>query len=332
MLAYIYTPNGVSIALNGRHHSIAKDDVRYLALVEAIENKFEEFELEALLAPPVEILAAAIMRDGFANTVTVDYDAVYYNGEAIHNTLTIRILQHLREGIAVTSLVRFLEKLMQNPSYRAVQDLYTFLEVGKIPLTPDGDFLVYKAVRSNWKDIHSGTFDNSIGQIVEVPRNKVDEDSNRTCSYGLHVCSFEYLPHFSHANGHVIVCKVNPADVVAIPADYNNTKMRVSRYEVVGEVDGYYGERRNILSESLVNTNWYPETAVPVPVPVVWTVVCHEESDNWDGFNDEPIIEQEFDSEEEAQEFAREIFAKEIPFVIIKRSDSFDEQTLRWQS
>ena len=44
------------------------------------------------------------------------------------------------------------------------------------------------------------------------------------------------------------------------------------------------------------------------------------------------LLEQEFDSEEEAQEFAREIFAKEIPFVIIKRSDSFDKQTLRWQS
>ena len=60
MLAYIYTPNGVSIALNGRHHSIAKDDVRYLALVEAIENQYEEFELEALLAPPVAASATPL--------------------------------------------------------------------------------------------------------------------------------------------------------------------------------------------------------------------------------------------------------------------------------
>jgi hypothetical protein len=76
-----------------------------------------------------------------------------------------------------------------------------------------------------------------------VPRNCVDEDPDRTCSHGLHVCSFDYLPHFSHANGHVVVCKVNPADVVAIPRDYNNTKMRVCRYEVVGEYEGYYSER-----------------------------------------------------------------------------------------
>jgi len=30
-----------------------------------------------------------------------------------------------------------------------------------------------------------------------------------------------------------VLVKVNPKDVVSVPVDYNNTKMRVCRYEVI---------------------------------------------------------------------------------------------------
>jgi hypothetical protein len=69
-----------------------------------------------------------------------------------------------------------------------------------------------------------------------MPRNGVDEDKERTCSYGLHFCSIKYLPHFSDSDGgKTMIVKINPKDVVAIPADYNNTKGRTCRYEVVAE-------------------------------------------------------------------------------------------------
>ena len=51
-------------------------------------------------------------------------------------------------------------------------------------------------VRSDYKDVHSGTFDNSVGQVLEMPRNQVDEDKDRTCSAGLHFCSYDYLKFF----------------------------------------------------------------------------------------------------------------------------------------
>ena len=34
----------------------------------------------------------------------------------------------------------------------------------------------------------------------------------------------------------MVILKINPRDVVSIPTDYNNTKGRTCRYEVVGEV------------------------------------------------------------------------------------------------
>jgi len=163
-----------------------------------------------------------------------DSEIVRYRGEEVHGSLTDRILSMMREGFEVDPLLNFLENLMDNPSKRAVDELYSFLEYGKMPITPDGHFLAYKRVRDDYKSVHDGKTDNSIGTIVEMPRNKVDEDSSRTCSDGLHFCSHEYLKSFSGEK--VVVLKINPRDVVAIPRDYNDTKGRACRYEVVGEL------------------------------------------------------------------------------------------------
>jgi hypothetical protein len=110
-----------------------------------------------------------------------------------------------------------------------------FLEVNDMPITPDGHFLTYKAVTSDYKDFHTGKFDNSIGAKPEMPRHEVDDNRAITCSRGLHAANKDYASSFG-GTGHLMVCKVNPKDVVSIPNDYNNAKMRVSKYEVIDEV------------------------------------------------------------------------------------------------
>jgi hypothetical protein len=161
---------------------------------------------------------------------------ITYKGEAVHNTLTKRVISFMQQDLPFKPLLTFLYNLMENPSYRAVNELYDFLDVGELPITEDGHFLAFKNVKSDYKDIHSGTFDNSVGKVCEMPRHKVDEDKDRTCSSGLHFCSIAYLPSFRDSNGgKTMILKINPKDVVAIPADYNNTKGRCSRYEVIGE-------------------------------------------------------------------------------------------------
>jgi hypothetical protein len=42
------------------------------------------------------------------------------------------------------------------------------------------------------------------------------------------------LRHFGGAR--TVIVKINPADVVSIPTDYDNSKGRACRYEVIGEV------------------------------------------------------------------------------------------------
>jgi len=77
--------------------------------------------------------------------------------------------------------------------------------------------------------------DNSVGNVLEMPRNEVDADKDRTCSTGLHFCSYDYLKSFHGER--VVVLKINPKDVVSIPSDYNNSKGRTCRYEVVDEIE-----------------------------------------------------------------------------------------------
>ena len=68
-----------------------------------------------------------------------------------------------------------------------------------------------------------------------MPRRLVDDDSNTTCSTGLHVANYDYVKGFGSNTSRIMVIKIHPRDFVAIPVDYNNVKARVCRYEVIEE-------------------------------------------------------------------------------------------------
>jgi len=159
---------------------------------------------------------------------------LFWKGKEFHNALSTRMIGMLQEGLPVEPLVLFMENLMSNPSKRSVTELYGFLEKNNLPITSDGHFLAYKKVRKDFKDCNTGTMDNSVGQVVSMERNEVDDDQNRTCSTGLHFCSQNYLNHFGGER--TVIVKINPRDVVSIPTDYDNSKGRASRYEVIGEL------------------------------------------------------------------------------------------------
>lgn len=249
---HILTSGGIHMVINGKPVTVAKSDKYFAEVVEALKRKATSEEILDILESEKRKMEQAVE---VAPGIEMKGGQLYYNGEAIPGVLGERMLQMVEEGFDLTPMVAFMTNLLENPAKRVVDHLYAFLDHGKNPITEDGCFLAYKAVREDFKDIHSGAFDNSVGQVLSMPRNRVDEDPNNTCSYGFHVCSFDYLPHFANANGHVMVCKVNPADVVAIPCDYNNTKMRVCKYEVISEYEEYYGKKEDKLSNtSVANT------------------------------------------------------------------------------
>ena len=229
MLPHIYKDNGtISVGMpDGSMKQIDTEHRNYDEIVAAIKAGEDNNVINLInVAQQIE---RAIRASADTDNVKIADGEVLFQGEPIHNSLTTRIITMADEGFDIGHMVRFLENLMMNPSFRAVNELYNFLEAGAIPITENGTFLSYKKIRENWTDVYTGNFDNSIGAEPEMPRNHVNEDSSETCSSGLHVCSYDYLPSFGTSPGNrVVICEVHPRDVVSIPDDYNNTKMRPS--------------------------------------------------------------------------------------------------------
>ena len=246
MYPYLITGNAVVVVINNKQHTLSKGNIGFDALIDAIkEGRWADVQS---LATPVT--AVRKFSNGLVDVVD---GQVTYDGEAIHSVLAQKIADMFEQGFDIRPLTNFMKNLFSNPSKRAVDELYGFLESGNMPITADGHFLAYKKVRDDYKDVYSGTFDNSVGQVVSMIRNKVDENKDNTCSSGLHFCSFEYLKSFGGSR--IMILKINPADVVSIPSDYFQQKGRTCRYEVIGEVP-VDEDRDNILSKQAVDTRW----------------------------------------------------------------------------
>jgi hypothetical protein len=169
---------------------------------------------------------------------TVDNDVVIA-GKVASKGLS-KLYQESANVVDSEAMRKFMVNASQNPNPNSQSSLSEFLTKNGVCLTDRGTMLLYKRVKPNYTDCHSGTFDNSPGKLVWVDRSKVDPDSARACSYGLHVCSHQYLGNFngghsqysSSANPTVVV-EVDPRDVVSVPNDCGSSKIRVCRYRVL---------------------------------------------------------------------------------------------------
>ncbi len=246
--ASVVTPDSlVFTAPDGKTHSVVSSHAAFgevKSLIKQIQalraNDPDGEDVVLLIEKLVDLVTPVkLLTKHGQGEVEVRDGVVFYRGETLHSTLTKRILWGLSEGFDMNPSLSFLSNLMENPSKRAVDELYSFIEKHRMGITEDGHILAYKRVRGDFRDIYSGKFDNSPGKIVEEPRNRVDDDPTRTCSNGLHFCSQSYLPHYGAAPGNrIVVVKVNPRDVVSVPVDYDAAKVRCCRYEVLSEYQG----------------------------------------------------------------------------------------------
>jgi hypothetical protein len=253
-IPFVFSKDTVTFFVNGVPYSVDKSFPSYpevLAELREHQTNPAHADTERLIAltRPVVAVQAAVDRAESRSTTAADYlprgvvsvtsSEIRYNGEPVHGVLVDRILGLLAEGFDIMPMVRFLENLYQNPADFARDELYLWLETSNLPITEDGHFLAYKNVNGDFTSIHDGRTKNDPGTVVSMPRQDVDPVRDRTCSRGLHFCSKSYLPHFSSGrNNKVILLKINPADVVSIPSDYNNAKGRAWKYlvlSVVGE-------------------------------------------------------------------------------------------------
>src|SRR5579871_1338995 len=160
---WFITDQNVTVNYGGQTHIVKRTDVLANDLIRAIkENRTKDI-------PNLVSVAQAMANKSKGNVVVKDGDLLV-RGVKVPAELARKIQKFIDEGLPYQPLVKFAENLQSNPSFRAVNELFQFLENNDHPFTENGNFIAYKRVKSDFMDIHSGTFDNHPGQVPSVPR------------------------------------------------------------------------------------------------------------------------------------------------------------------
>ncbi|AUR97868.1 RIIB protein [Vibrio phage 1.244.A._10N.261.54.C3] len=232
-------PDQIMIVIDGEPKSIPKDHDNFNRLAKAIKDK------DWATAKSLVDVAKAI-NEYSRGLLKIQDGVVEFDGEKIlHQGFTQRMLAMLQSGdnSNVDRLANFLDKVMDNPSNNIVNRIFDFMKFADVEIAEDGDIIAYKGVKGNYKDGHSGKISNTPGSVVTMRRNRVNEKQEQTCSYGLHVCALSYLPQMSCFGGSgnkIVRVKLSPTDIVSIPTDYKDAKIRCCRYEVLEDVTSEY--------------------------------------------------------------------------------------------
>jgi hypothetical protein len=222
----------INIVIDGKNYNIQASHPKFSdAITSIVNNDYDEFM--NIVDPASKLSKLYASYEG----IEVKDGSLYVFEEQVHGVIAERILGLLNIGLDCTNVFKFILKLNLNPSKRAVDELYTFLEHKNLPLTDTGNFLAYKAVRNNFTDKHTGKFLNTVDSVLEMPRNKVDDNKEVGCSYGFHAGTVEYALGFACGDDKLVLVEINPADVVSIPTDCNFQKLRTCKYKVVGEYE-----------------------------------------------------------------------------------------------
>lgn len=243
MYPYQIQGNRITIVVANKPYTLAEGQAGYAELREAIKTRSWD-QIPSLVSPKEIIIS---YTNG--SNIKIIEGELWFKNMVLGNGISRRILSMFEEGFDIEPMSTFLENVMLNPSEESRSELFEFLDNNDLPITPDGHFLAYKKVKDDYKDVHSGTIFNRIGDNPKMDRSSVDADRRNECSYGLHFCSYAYLQNFGGKR--IMILKINPKDVVSIPNDYNRAKGRCSEYLVVGEVPAEKA-RNDILSSSTV--------------------------------------------------------------------------------
>jgi hypothetical protein len=228
---------------NGSEILTARNDhPQWEQLVDAYKDGNETY-LKKLLS------MKSVVEDYSVGALSINSTGVTYHGKPLNTVDADRVLAFLREGLPYKPIANYINRKMANPSARAIQEMYSFLEHKGMPLTNDGTFIAYKGVENDFWSVtgntitvvKQGTVDsggrilNTIGSIIEVERSSVNDDFRQGCSFGLHAGSLNYARGWGKR---VVLVEIDPADVVSVPEDCNCQKLRCCKYKVIGEYTG----------------------------------------------------------------------------------------------
>lgn len=237
-LSYRLTDTTATVLHRGRLVSVSgRRREAFVELLQAGERTESWYsQLDAILDPSknlVDMLGGDVRLEGGQLIVTS-------TGYVFPEKLAERALKHQQMGVSHNCVITLAGRLALNPSRCTRDALPGFLEAMDIMICEDGCFVGYKAVTWDFKDKRTGQVDNRPGgKITPIPWSMVDDDRSKSCGvHGYHIGSKEYANRFASSTGdRIIAVKVAPENVVCVPSDISEGKIRVTYYEVLHELE-----------------------------------------------------------------------------------------------
>lgn len=201
------------------------------------------------------LYAKKAQADADPGSVKIVGNHLEFEGKKFHPAFAEAYALSTKHGAGIDALNLFFRNLAENPNPISVEAFTAFMAKTRMPITDRGTFLAYKRVNYNYLDHHSCSFDNRPGAVCSMLRTDVDDRQDQTCSTGFHVCSHTYLSHFSA--GVDLVVEINPRDVVAVPPDYQLSKMRLCSYRVLCTLPYFKKQLLNHFQDALGNIPFF---------------------------------------------------------------------------
>ena len=222
------------------------------------QDEWDEAYVRGLVDPTVGIGTA--LKDHFGDRLTFDLRNLYLDGLAMSGPLANVIKQRMLTGDPDwVRFAKFLVNLDRNPSKRASEAVWGWVEKHGVTITEDGRIVGYKGLVRGTDAVtgetdvpvssHAGPNNfidgvlygetgvsyqvpHRLGTVVSKRRADVDDNNRLACSTGLHVGAYSYAKTFGENRedgmrystmgrlaSTFALVTFDPADVVSVPED-----------------------------------------------------------------------------------------------------------------
>lgn len=227
-----------------RYATITHEHENYDEIVRLANNDDERvFELFS----PTEMLNRLT---ALSDRISYQNGRLYVDGDEAEGAIVEHILRLVKEKDPnIEATVKFYENILMNPDQHSREQAWGWLDSHDFTITTDGYIVGYKGVHGDSAEgYHSreagtawvngekieGQIPYKTGDRITMPRSEVTHDPAVGCSIGLHVGTWKYAQNFKH--NQVMEVHVHPRDIVSVPTDCNEEKMRVCAMDLKGFV------------------------------------------------------------------------------------------------
>lgn len=262
----VLSNDSITVTIDGEAFTVEESAENFRPLWDAIGRREDVETVRTLVS--VNKAITKLVEGAFTFN---DKGAVFYRGKPAPDHAVRTLLKALDDDQDVRPLCRFFDKAFSNPQEGMVHELFDYFRHQGIKITPDGDILALKIVRTTYFDHHSGTISYKPGSVVQMDRAACDTNRGRDCSSGLHFCGPGYVNQFGGHESRVVFVKINPADVTSIPNYSGYSKARCCRMHVIGESTHPRGAGQFSLWQSEIDaclTRLYADHVDTTPSPV----------------------------------------------------------------